>query len=138
MESWKSVVERLIGKPFKWNGRGPDAYDCWGLVETVLREMNIPSPSKSFCVLSTDPGVSAIESSKIMEEQFTSSEWRRTEEVNPGVVLAMSTHRRIHHVGIVTPFGVLHVGPGYSARLQSIAQLKAAGFTRLEGYKWVG
>ena len=22
----------LVGKPFKWGGRGPESFDCWGLV----------------------------------------------------------------------------------------------------------
>jgi cell wall-associated NlpC family hydrolase len=26
----------LVGKPFAWHGRGPEAYDCWGLVRQCL------------------------------------------------------------------------------------------------------
>ena len=52
-------------------------------------------------------------------------------------MLALSSHRRIHHVGIVTPFGVLHAVPAHGAIIQSVAQLRAAGYQRIEGYRWV-
>lgn len=28
----------LIGAPFRHRGRGPDAYDCWGLARTLYRQ----------------------------------------------------------------------------------------------------
>lgn len=44
----------LIGKPYKDNGRGPDAYDCWGLCMEVMRragrdlpDISIPSADDS-------------------------------------------------------------------------------------------
>ena len=32
-------LDDLIGKPFKLGGRGPDAFDCWGLVREVMQRM---------------------------------------------------------------------------------------------------
>src|SRR6187399_3217256 len=32
-------VNDLIGKPWRLGARGPDAYDCWGLVREVLQRM---------------------------------------------------------------------------------------------------
>jgi len=32
-------VADLIGKPFVDGARGPEAYDCWGLLQCVLRRM---------------------------------------------------------------------------------------------------
>ena len=34
----------LIGKPFAFNGRGPDAYDCYGLMRELLRRDGIEVP----------------------------------------------------------------------------------------------
>jgi cell wall-associated NlpC family hydrolase len=31
----------LLNKPYKLNGRGPDSYDCWGLVMEVYRRLGI-------------------------------------------------------------------------------------------------
>jgi len=33
------VFRDLVGKPFKRGGRGPGAYDCWGVLQAVLRAM---------------------------------------------------------------------------------------------------
>ncbi|MEN6568065.1 MAG: NlpC/P60 family protein [Veillonellales bacterium] len=34
----------LIGKPFQDGGRGPESYDCWGLVLEVFRRYGIELP----------------------------------------------------------------------------------------------
>lgn len=34
----------LIGKPFRWGGRGPDFYDCYGLVEELSRRIGQQVP----------------------------------------------------------------------------------------------
>lgn len=31
-------IEELVGKPFEYGGRGPDSYDCYGLVKALLEE----------------------------------------------------------------------------------------------------
>lgn len=34
----------MIGKPFKNGGRGPEAYDCWGLVREIYRRLGVALP----------------------------------------------------------------------------------------------
>lgn len=34
----------LIGKPFKYGGRGPDSYDCWGVVMEMMRRNGVSVP----------------------------------------------------------------------------------------------
>lgn len=34
----------LLGKPFAYHGRGPDAYDCWGLVREICRRGGVSLP----------------------------------------------------------------------------------------------
>lgn len=34
----------LIGRPFVRGGRGPDGFDCWGLVLEVRRRLRLPLP----------------------------------------------------------------------------------------------
>lgn len=41
-------VHDLIGKPFKARGRGPDAFDCWGLAMEVYRRRGIELPEYAY------------------------------------------------------------------------------------------
>ena len=34
----------LLGKPFEYGGRGPDAYDCWGLCMEIYKRLGIQLP----------------------------------------------------------------------------------------------
>ena len=40
----KLKYEDLLGKNFKYNGRGPDEYDCYGLVKELYRRLGINLP----------------------------------------------------------------------------------------------
>ena len=42
-------ILNLIGKPFVDGGRGPDAYDCWGLCVEVYRCFGIELPDYKIC-----------------------------------------------------------------------------------------
>ena len=37
-------LKKYIGKPYKENGRGPDNYDCWGIVKVVAELIEIELP----------------------------------------------------------------------------------------------
>jgi len=38
-------IADLVGKPFKSGGRGPDEYDCYGLVIEIYRRLGIEIPN---------------------------------------------------------------------------------------------
>ncbi len=40
----EEALEDLIGLPFERGARGPDAYDCWGLVLELRRQLGLPVP----------------------------------------------------------------------------------------------
>jgi hypothetical protein len=40
----RSEFDHLIGKPFERYGRGPDVYDCWGIVIESGRMMGLKTP----------------------------------------------------------------------------------------------
>ena len=42
-------VADLIGAPFRDGGRGPDAYDCWGLVREVYKRYGVELPDYQGC-----------------------------------------------------------------------------------------
>jgi peptidoglycan DL-endopeptidase CwlO len=47
----KHVIELTLGymgKPYKWGGNGPDAYDCSGLVKRVFEEVGVELPRVTY------------------------------------------------------------------------------------------
>ncbi len=71
-----------IGKPYKFGGTGPTAYDCSGLVYAVYHKSNIALPRTS----------------KELSKVGKSISIRRA---SPGDLLFFSSKRKISHVGIV-------------------------------------
>lgn len=129
---WIKIINHLVGSPFEWGGRGPVAYDCWGLVAEVLRLAGLPVPGN----WEAEDGAAA---SRIMTAQIASPSWSLVYGApEPFDVAAMSTHKAIHHVGIVTPFGILTTTKELGAVHDTESRLRQQGYQRLEYYRWVG
>lgn len=133
MSNWGEIVNGELGKPFVWNGRTDAAYDCWGLVLRVYRLLGRPSPGDW---TAPDEGVSCV--TRIMEREFRGSDWIKVEHPLPGDVAAMSSHEKFHHVGVVTPFGIMHTNRRHGVVVAKEAVLKALGYRTVEYYRWVG
>jgi cell wall-associated NlpC family hydrolase len=86
----------LIGKPFLYNARGPEEYDCWGLVRECWRRWHgqeLPDyPS------STDPRING----DTVNDVTASAHWKRVEGAFPGTVVVMRVRQYGAHVGFVT------------------------------------
>lgn len=130
--TWEEIVKGELGKPFLWNGRGDDAYDCWGLVMRVYRLLGRPGlVSWSWA----DEGKGAV--AEVLEGEFGSPQWHRTDSPVPGDVATLSGNGRPHHVGVVTPFGILHTTKRHGAVVAKESALKAVGYKMIEYYSWV-
>lgn len=73
----------LLGKPFRWGARGPDAFDCWGLVMAVFRRagVDLKDPTE----YSDDPKIDGVD---IFEKHRRDDEWLPvTDELRPLDVL---------------------------------------------------
>ena len=86
----------LIGKPFKDGGRGPDSYDCWGLVREVFRRFGVELP---------DYNVGAFEceqiGQQIMKEMRTLARWQRLKKPEvPCVVVIKNDPVWANHCGV--------------------------------------
>lgn len=53
----ESVLSPLLGKPFKWFARGPDAYDCYGLMIEASRRVGLYIPSDYQTIKDKDPAI---------------------------------------------------------------------------------
>ncbi len=89
------LILDLIGKPFCDGGRGPDAYDCWGLVQEVYRRHGLALPEYQ---------ISCREASRIREQAEASRpQWERLERPESLAIVAMRMQPGrdwITHVGV--------------------------------------
>lgn len=131
MANWGEIVNGELGKPFVWNGRADDAYDCWGLVLRVYRLLGWPNPGDW---MAGDEGVACV--ARIMEREFRGSDWVRVEHPVPGDIAALSTHEKLHHVGVVTPFGIMHTNRRHGVVVAKEAALRAVGYRHVEYFRW--
>lgn len=82
----------LIGKRFQYGGRGPDVFDCYGLVKEMLSRQGHDVPD--YNSPSEGPKIIAM---MLEKRQF----WRET-EWKPGAVAMMRLNRNLH-VGFILP-----------------------------------
>lgn len=126
---WEAIIRDLQGKPFRWQGRGPDAFDCWGLVIEVLARRGLPSPGDFV----TDTKECAI---RTIAAQLAVPQAVKLDRSEPGAIVLMSSKRALHHSGIATPYGVLHTVRQFGACLSQPVSLRAQGYQRIEYYRW--
>lgn len=126
-----------IGLPFAPHGRGPAAFDCWGLVRHVLaREFGIESlPSYNAGYRSVkDRAVAALVGRE------TTRAWARLslESAWLGDVIAFNVAARPRHVGLVIDADwMLHIQRGADSCLSRFRRVPWAD--RIEGvYRHVG
>lgn len=83
----------LIGKPFGRMGRGPDAYDCWGLVMEMLRRDGIQPKDYGWA----DEAVAR----QAMMQGAIQTHWERLNGPSPGAVALFRIGRFCSHVGYI-------------------------------------
>lgn len=91
----KFEYEDLIGKPFEYGGRGPDKYDCYGLLREMFRRAGKDVPDYH----SPDNGPEIM--AKVLEEQ---QNWTEVEQ-QPGVAILIRL-RGNAHVAYMLPYGM--------------------------------
>jgi cell wall-associated NlpC family hydrolase len=85
------IYTDLIGTPFKYGGRGPEAYDCYGLVMELQRRMGIEIPDyKSPQNMGEIASLLACEIPRWIEVPRA-----------PGTVVALRIGRYVSHVGLM-------------------------------------
>ena len=136
---WQSLVAPqgqggFLGAPFVWGARGP-AYDCWGLVTAARARLGAPVPD-DWGVGNNDTAAAMA----VMAREAGNPNWQAValEAMAAGDIVALSSHRRIHHVGLATPWGVLHAARGFGVVLQSLAALRRSGYRLIVPYRYAG
>lgn len=84
----------LIGRPFAYGGRGPDVYDCYGLLMELYRRTGRTLPD-----MRSDREIERI--SQSMSEEVRAA-WRQVEP-RPGVAILFRIKGYGAHVGFSLP-----------------------------------
>jgi len=109
-------ADRYVGMRYEAGARGPEAFDCWGLVKEVLRtEFGV----EGFEEPTEDPLPGNRASA--FEDALDGSLWREVPiaAARPGDVLLLCLMGAPVHCGIVTQAGtMLHTVEGRNAVLQ--------------------
>jgi hypothetical protein len=123
----------LIGRPYRVGARGPDAYDCWGLIAACCPWLPDDWANEDLAVRKVIA---------IIEGQATDTRWRRESEPCAGAVAIFGTGQRATHTGLVWPvfggFRVIHALPKVGVVSHQISMMERMGL-RLKGiYTWHG
>lgn len=110
-------INDLIGKPFLNRGRGPDGYDCWGLVREVYRRCGVDL---------TEVNISVVACAAIQEEIETRKqrrEWHELAQPEVPCVLLIKAHPKyLQHLGVYVGRGkFLHVGSTKTVVIERIS-----------------
>jgi len=126
MSHW---AEQYIGIPWQAGGRGPDAYDCWGLLLHVMR--------RHYGRSIQDCNVSEIEAGELRR---LAGEWRPVDAPRDGDGVKMGSAERLHVGVYVNQNGgaVLHCAERYGVILTQVSALRSMGFSPVTYYRWQG
>jgi cell wall-associated NlpC family hydrolase len=127
-DSWALEV---IGCPWVSGARGPDAFDCWGLVSWVYanrRGMTL-NPYASLDA----KNLFQVNSTVTNERGF----WEEIEQPEELCLVAMSKRQVIHHVGVWLSASrlVLHAMDKSSVIAQNVFSLRSSGFSTVRFYR---
>ncbi|MBR9807454.1 MAG: hypothetical protein GYB49_09555 [Alphaproteobacteria bacterium] len=96
------VINAMLATSYERGGRGPDTWDCWGLVCEVSRLMDWPVP---YDPLAHSEDVR--EMLRIFREHVLDEDWKLTDRQD-GAVAFFGKFEAARHAGIVINSGVLH------------------------------
>ena len=124
---------RWVGLPFADRGRGPHAYDCWGLVRAVFAaERGIALPDHGEISAADLMAVARAFASGAAAEPWAVV--TTPQEFDVVVMTDGRGGRRVVHVGIMTgPRHLLHVTRATASAIVPLAHLSVAG--RIAGFR---
>jgi cell wall-associated NlpC family hydrolase len=123
-----------IGRRWVSGARGPDTFDCWGLLWYVKRKhygQDVPEY----------PGIDAASLgivTGLIDSGAKQGDWEQLLFPIDGCAVGMSRGRRLHHVGIYVDVDgglVLHAHDRARVLAQSIPSLRNAGYRRIEFFE---
>lgn len=123
-------ASRYVGLPYESHGRGPRAYDCWGLVRLFYQQefgINLPTLIDGYESAAKDhAGVVAA----LLRER---ERWHKVATPVAGDVVVLRIGTAPRHVGVLLPpMQLLHSLDGHDSVIESLESPKWA--RRIEGF----
>lgn len=125
-------VTQYLGKKWMPGARGPDQFDCWGLIcDFYDRFLGVSLPLHQ--VLPSD----LRKVSQTAEKEVSGNLWKLESSPSAFDVVGLGKKSIIHHVGLFIESDggmVLHIGNGMTARVERINEMKNQ-YRRIEFYR---
>ena len=128
-------VADIIGKPYAVGARGPEAFDCWG----VVRYFYWLHFAVSLPLYKNENPFHTKRVGELMTKAEHSSDWIEIDKPRHGDVVAMSRSEVLHHVGVWLDIDgglCLHALDGHSVVAQNLQRLKHERFKRISFFRY--
>jgi cell wall-associated NlpC family hydrolase len=124
---------QYLGKKWVSGARGPDTFDCWGLVQFVEKKhYNRDLPD--FPIDAHALARIAVE----IDEQSKNGTWEQIPKPVDGCIVALGHNQRFHHVGLYLEVDggfILHSLDHHGVLCTPTARLKSSGWNRVAYYR---
>ena len=128
-------LDQFVGLPYREGARGPDAFDCYGLVAAVFRAVRgVELPDWYQTAPGPQSASRAISAALAGEVAGGRSEPVET-PADYDIAIVGSAHRP-HHVGVVVEGGVLHASRAFGSAWHPLARFKML-YPKTEFYRWL-
>lgn len=133
-----SYITGVIGRPYRIGARGPDAFDCYGLVRFVLGELQglgLPDDLGRPIVTTRDQAEAML--SHPERENWMEIPAHEAQDLD--LILMGNVLGRDFHLGLFmqagSNVGVLHVDQTRGVVFDDMPSLKASGFNYLRAFR---
>ncbi len=118
------IYSDLLGKEFRYGGRGPDAYDCYGLMIELRKRAGLYVPE----------GYASTDLPEVMHDSLEHARLNCPFALLPGPLPYSFATFKLHpryttHIGMVVP-------DGYNTRFIHILPKMRVGIERLDSPAW--
>lgn len=120
----------LVGLPYRVGGRGPEEFDCAGVVIYALPDLAAAIEG----LARTGATVAAC-----VRAADVSPQWERLDELAENCVVAISRNGKAWpHIGVLQRGRIVHAADGLEVVADTPARLGAKGWRQLRGYRFIG
>lgn len=132
------TLDDFVGLPYREGARGPDEYDCYGLVAAVFRAVRgvelpdwyQPTPGQQ----GASRAISAALAGEVDGGRSVRVNWPDDLPEEWDIAIVGSADRP-HHVGVCVAGGVLHASKAFGSAWHSLSRFLTF-YPRTEFYRW--